>query len=404
MTQNTAGLAAHPSSFGSGATPGRGAQGGRGRVTTAGAKVSEARTGPAAVWARSFVSREFFHLAHDRCRKFRQSTRAQKLAAAAMMVVLGSVSFATAGYVVQRMTIATSDREIPSQRQAYFDLQQEHRHTLARKTELEARIAQLEVSLAGEVERREALQRQRDALGHRSLRLERSLTALRDSKLEVIDRLIDRVKLGSEVIEKTVAMTGLDAGTLNTGLIQPDLRQGGPLVDAGDKITDFQSSVELAARATELDLLVDRWTAMEQLVRSLPITTPLDQYWISSGYGVRRDPINGRKARHLGVDFAAELHSGVLATAPGEVVFAGWHSKYGHMIRIDHGHGIQTLYGHLSKIKVETGDRVLHRQEIGLLGNSGRSTGPHLHYEIRFNGEPQDPMKFLKAGKHIFKG
>ncbi len=404
MTQNTAGLAVHPSSLGSGATPRIGAQGCRGRGTTVSATVSEARTGPAAVLERSFVSREFFHRAHDRCRNFRQSTRAQKLAVAAMILVLGSVSLAAAGYVVQRMTLAANDREISSQRQANLDLQQELGQTLVRKAELEARIAQLEVSLAGEVERREALQKQRDALGHRSLRLERSLTDLRDSKLEVIDRLIDRVKLGSEVIEKTVAMTGLDAGTLNTGLIQPNLRQGGPLVDAGDKIAGFQPGVDLAARATELDLLLDRWAAMEQLVRSLPITTPLDQFWISSGYGVRRDPITGRKARHLGVDFAAELHSGILATAPGKVVFAGWHSKYGHMIRIDHGHGIQTLYGHLSKIKVETGDRVLHRQEIGLLGNSGRSTGPHLHYEIRFNGEPQDPMKFLKAGKHIFKG
>ena len=404
MTENGEGVAAHASDLESDAAQEIGGHGERGRSTTAGAKVSGVRPRPAAFFERSSVPGAFFRRAGDRLRGFRPTTRAQKRVAAGLVLVLGWGSFAAAGYFVQGMTIADNDREISSHRQAYFDLQQKLRQTVERKAELEARVAGLEVSLAGEVERREALQKQRDALGHHSLRLERSLTDLRESRLDVIDRLIDRVKLGSEVIEKTVAMTGLDAGTLNTDLTQPNLRQGGPLVDAGDKIAGFQPGIDLAARATELELLLDRWAAMEQLVRSLPITTPLDQYWISSVYGVRRDPITGRKARHLGVDFAAEMHSGVLATAPGEVVFAGWQSKYGHMIQIDHGHGIQTLYGHLSKIMVETGDRVVHRQEIGLLGNSGRSTGPHLHYEIRFNGEPQDPMKFLKAGKHIFKG
>lgn len=403
MTQNTAGVATHPSGLGSDGVPKIGAHGDRGIGTPARATFSEVRTSPAAFLDRTFVPREFFYRSGDRFCNFRPTTRAQKLGAAAMIVVLGWGSIATAGYVVQRMTIAANDREISSQRQAYFDLEQELRQTVARKAKLEDHIAGLNVSLAGEVERRVALQKQRDALEHSSLRLEQSLIDLRDSKQDVIDRLIDRIKLGSEVIEKTVAMTGLDAGTLNAGPIQPSLRQGGPFVDTGDKITDFQPSIDLAARVTDLDQHLNRWAALQQVVRSLPITTPLDQFWISSGYGVRRDPITGRKARHLGVDFAAELHSGVLATAPGKVVFAGWKSQYGRTIQIDHGHGIQTLYGHLSKLNVTTGHYVGHQQKIGLLGSSGRSTGPHLHYEIRFNGEAQDPMKFLKAGKHIFK-
>ena len=403
MTQNSAGLAAHPSGLGSDAAPAIGAHGGRGMGTTVRVTFDEVRTGPAAVLESTFGPPEIFCRSGDRFRNSRLTGRAQKLAAAAIIVVLGWGSFATAGYVAQRMTIAANDREISSQRQAYFDLEQELRETLARKAKLEDHIVGLNVSLAGEVERRVALQKQRDAFENRSLLLEQSLIDLRESKLDVIDRLIDRVKLGSEVIEKTVAMTGLDAGTLNAGPIQPSPRQGGPFVDTGDRFTDFQPSIDLAARVTDLEQHLDRWAALQQVVRSLPIATPLDQYWISSGYGVRRDPITGRKARHLGVDFAAELHSGIHATAPGKVVFAGWKSHYGRTIQIDHGHGIQTLYGHLSKLDVETGDYIGHQQKIGLLGSSGRSTGPHLHYEIWVNGAAQDPMKFLKAGKHIFK-
>jgi len=94
----------------------------------------------------------------------------------------------------------------------------------------------------------------------------------------------------------------------------------------------------------------------------------------------------------------------VLATAPGRVVFAGWSGGYGRMVEIDHGLGIHTRYAHLMQIDVEVGDTVDYRQDIGLLGSSGRSTGPHCHYEVRVDGRPYDPMNFLKAGKYMFKG
>ena len=403
MTQNTAGVAARSSGLGSDAAPKMGSHGDRGTGRSGRATFSKVRTSRAAFLERTFVPRDFTDRWSDRFGSVRLATRAQRIAAAASIIVLVWGCYATAGFVMQMMTIVAKDREIARQRQAYLDLEQELRQAVARKAELETHIVGLKINLAGEVERRVALQEQRDALERRGLRLEQSLVDLRESKQQVIDRLIDRVKRGSEAIEKAVAMTGLDAGTLNADPILPSLRQGGPFVDTVDKITAFHPSIALASRATDLDQQLNRWAALQQVVRSLPITTPLDQYWISSGYGVRRDPITGRKARHLGVDFAAELNSGVLATAPGKVVFAGWKSHYGRTIQIDHGHGIETLYGHLSKINVKTGDHVGHQQKIGLLGSSGRSTGPHLHYEIRFNGEAQDPMKFLKAGKHIFK-
>ncbi|MGH6879330.1 MAG: M23 family metallopeptidase, partial [Hypericibacter sp.] len=103
-------------------------------------------------------------------------------------------------------------------------------------------------------------------------------------------------------------------------------------------------------------------------------------------------------------DFLSELGAPVMATAPGKVVFAGWKGDYGKMVEIDHGLGIHTRYGHLKSITVKVGDEVTYRQQIGALGNTGRSTGPHVHYEVRVDDKAYDPMNFLEAGRYVFKG
>ena len=108
-------------------------------------------------------------------------------------------------------------------------------------------------------------------------------------------------------------------------------------------------------------------------------------------------------APHRGLDFRAEMQAPVFATAPGKVTYAGWSGPFGRLVEIDHGHGIRTRYAHLKKILVKTGQTVANREKIGLVGSSGRSTGPHLHYEVRYKGVPLNPQKFLTAGKHVFK-
>ncbi len=138
-----------------------------------------------------------------------------------------------------------------------------------------------------------------------------------------------------------------------------------------ETIAEFQASGELGSTVNQLGEQLNRWSALRMLVGTLPLTAPLDQYRISSGYGEYRDPVNGRKARHRGVDFAAPSRSPVYATAPGTVVFAGWRGRYGRTIEIDHGHGVRTRYGHLRKILVKPGQEVDHRRKIGLVGSSG---------------------------------
>ena len=274
----------------------------------------------------------------------------------------------------------------------------------AEQAALGDRIAGLDTSLAEAVDRGQALQDQRDFLQRRADGLEQHLVDLRDAEQGVIERLSERTKLSVDVIEKTVAMTGLNVDALIAQIDHAELGQGGPFVPASEEAAEFQAGAELGSTVNQLDEQLDRWSALRMLVATLPLTAPLDQYRISSGYGERRDPVNGRKARHRGVDFAAPSRSPVYATAPGTVVFAGWRGRYGRTVEIDHGHGIRTRYSHLRKILVKAGQEVDHRGKIGLVGSSGRSTGPHVHYEVRFRGQTRNPMKFLKAGKYVFKG
>ena len=170
--------------------------------------------------------------------------------------------------------------------------------------------------------------------------------------------------------------------------------------------TDSRDANErkLLESVATLDDEVGRWEKLQVILRSLPLSAPVDHYYISSGFGERTDPFNGEGAIHEGLDMVDSIRSEVLATAPGKVVFAGWRGSYGRCVEIDHGLGITTVYAHLDSILVKEGDLVDYRQLFGFLGSSGRCSGPHVHYEVRFDGKALDPMGFLKAGRYVFKG
>lgn len=139
----------------------------------------------------------------------------------------------------------------------------------------------------------------------------------------------------------------------------------------------------------------EKLAAIQQLAKTLPVSAPLASYAIGSPFGRRTDPFNGRAAFHTGIDMDAPYGSPVYATAPGTVIYAGWLGDYGKVVEIDHGLGIVTLYAHLRRWLVSVGEAVPAQQEIGLVGMTGRSTGPHVHYEVRVDGQPEDPEKFL---------
>jgi len=269
---------------------------------------------------------------------------------------------------------------------------------------LNNRIADLSQSLARQSDASARVQTERDFLQRRVSGLERQLVDLRDAGQGVLTRLSERTRGSVGEIEKTVRMTGLDVNDLLADATDDNLGRGGPFIPAGDEAADFEPSLQLDGSVTRLDQELDRWVAMQGVLRSLPLSAPLNQFRISSRFGERRDPLNRRKARHSGMDFAARGGTAIYSTAPGKVVFAGWRGRYGRMVEIDHGFGIRTRYAHMRKILVKKGQEVTNREKIGLVGSSGRSTGPHVHYEVRYKGKPHNPAKFLQAGKYVFKG
>jgi murein DD-endopeptidase MepM/ murein hydrolase activator NlpD len=144
----------------------------------------------------------------------------------------------------------------------------------------------------------------------------------------------------------------------------------------------------------------------EQLNRALvfiPVRKPIGgEIDLSSPFGVRVDPFLRIPAMHTGIDFRGEVGDPIRATAAGTVTAAGWSGGYGKMVEVNHGNGLATRYGHLSQIDVIIGDKIRIGQIVGRLGSTGRSTGPHVHYETRIDGEAVDPQKFLNAGAKLF--
>jgi murein DD-endopeptidase MepM/ murein hydrolase activator NlpD len=170
---------------------------------------------------------------------------------------------------------------------------------------------------------------------------------------------------------------------------------GGPFVPyrLASGATPFERQVHrIAIARAQADKLA---RTMSTVPLRQPVNGELDP---SSGFGVRIDPFLNRPAMHTGIDFRGNIGDAVRATASGTVTAAGWSGGYGRMVEIEHGNGLSTRYGHLSEIEVKVGQTVKIGQVVGRLGSTGRSTGPHLHYETRIDGEAVDPDKFLRAG------
>ena len=152
-------------------------------------------------------------------------------------------------------------------------------------------------------------------------------------------------------------------------------------------------------RQDYMDVVQSELMAAQVRRALLPQNTPLAEGFVGSGYGMRTDPFNGQLAMHAGVDFAAPVGTPVFAAAGGVVISAEMHPVYGNAVTIDHGNDLSTLYAHASKLVVKVGDIVKRGQKVAEVGTTGRSTGPHLHFEVHVKGQPQNPAKFLAQQK-----
>lgn len=182
--------------------------------------------------------------------------------------------------------------------------------------------------------------------------------------------------------------------------------QGGPFLPERMTAGELQQEIERLAAAIDdrADALLEmEFQLLERRVkeRLLPTTLPVKNAHFGSPFGTRVDPIAGLQARHEGIDFVAPAGTPIVAAADGVVVVAEYHPEFGNMIDIDHGDGLSSRYAHLSRLDVATGRLIKRGEEIGAVGSTGRSTGPHLHFEVRMLGVAQNPALFLRQGSEF---
>jgi murein DD-endopeptidase MepM/ murein hydrolase activator NlpD len=231
------------------------------------------------------------------------------------------------------------------------------------------------------------------------VRLQGSLDQVENRQLAQLASYEDNMESRVRRMRGVISDLGLDMAELEAAT--PRAPMGGPFVPV-------KLSADASAFERQLYRINLTRAQMDRLTRTLalvPYRKPvIGEVEFTSGFGVRSDPFLGRPAMHTGLDFRAQMGDPVRATANGKVISAGWSGGYGRMVEVDHGNGLSTRYGHLSEINVKVGDAVRIGQVIGAVGSTGRSTGPHLHYETRIDGEAVDPQKFLLAGGRLAAG
>jgi murein DD-endopeptidase MepM/ murein hydrolase activator NlpD len=243
------------------------------------------------------------------------------------------------------------------------------------------------------------------SIDHPSLRQMEELEVRLDRFLPIqrilVTELRDEISRDADRFGEAIRLAGLRPDAL-LGQASDAGEVGGPELS----ITPYALSGgdpsfhELALEATaDFEDFAELATAL----RSMPIVKPVptDNNWRSSGFGARRDPFTKQLAFHSGIDFSGPRGTDVQVTAPGKVVFAGANGAYGKSVEVDHGYGLKTRYGHLARIMVSVGGELEEGAVVGTLGSTGRTTGPHLHYEVWFNDTIRNPSKFLRAGRYV---
>lgn len=224
--------------------------------------------------------------------------------------------------------------------------------------------------------------------------------SLKDLEHDQIDRIQSLAAGASETadaIQTILRRTGFDVIEEKADLPdgESDMAIGGPFVEPVSVTDPFEESIN------DLDTALERLDSARRTARKLPFGNPSPGSSITSRFGNRTDPFLGRLALHAGIDFRARSGTEIHPSGVGTVTVAGRNGGYGNMVEIDHGGGLTTRYAHLSRVLVKVGDHVETTDTIGLSGTTGRSTGPHLHYEVRRDGKAIDPMRFLTAGMKL---
>lgn len=224
------------------------------------------------------------------------------------------------------------------------------------------------------------------------------LAVVEARQLAFVERLTRMADRRAAAAAEKIRQMGLNPAAMLAGLNSSREAQGGPFIRLATS-----ASGAIDPRFERLGLSLERMTALERSLAGIPQVMPANLEFISSGFGYRSDPFNGGAAFHAGLDFRGPIGAPIHAAAKGTVSFAGVKQGYGNCIEVDHGNGLMTRYAHMSAFRAQVGQAVLAGQVIGAIGNTGRSTGPHLHFEVRINDRPVNPRPFLEAAPHVLE-
>lgn len=356
-----------------------------------------------------FPDREFFMRSQGQVRFIKISSRVQMTAAGIAVVALlvWALSMAIMGWTqyraqAERLSLLEREAKIATSEERFeaygADLNAVARELEQRQTVLEEMAEMLpdDISTAAKVS---------DSRGEAAETVEkvsavfpqaRALAEIEARQLALVEKMTRFADHRAERAAAAMRKLGLDPTKMLRSA--PREAMGGPL-----ELLSTGSDGKPDPRFERLGLSLARMAALEQGLDGIPQFQPASIKFISSGFGYRRDPFTGRSAMHKGLDFRGPRGAPIYAAADGRVTFVGRKSGYGNVVEIDHGNGLTTRYAHMSKFSARVGQEVDAGHVIGAIGSTGRSTGPHLHFEVRINGRAVNPRPFLENAPNVLK-
>lgn len=388
---------------------------------------------------RAFPERQIYHRSGGTVRYFTISPLQQIILTAAVAAIVGWSLFASATVVFGQKSVtvgsaasevnrlerwvqdlrakeALSTSQLEQRTEAFQDatLEFQRRHeTLATMLEALQTGGELEASalrgnsasllVTASIDEADTRQSQRLAQVESRLPqvgLRGDVSKVRDEQDVFLDEIEDMAVERAEAARGILQLTKVGAGRISSGE-----NMGGPEVSFSSLMSDQFATPEeerFAVRVAQVAARMEEARYFEELVNNLPLATPIGiPSRVTSQFGMRIDPFRKRPSWHGGIDMGAGWNAPIVAAGPGKVVYAGTKSGYGRVVDVDHGGGFVSRYAHLKRIVAKKGQEVVIGDKLGTMGSTGRSTGPHLHYEVLFHGKQYNPVEFIKAGKHV---
>ncbi len=372
-----------------------------------------------AIWAKGadlkdrlsnwFVDREFFMRANGQVKFLKISAILQRRVAGAMAAVIGvwilitlgmavnqvSISFERLALTRQEAKVQSAAERVATYRESIDDVTKQ----LSQRQDVLDSLSNQYMPKAAENIAAPATAQEDDTVKKISAAIPEAagLARIEVRQLAFAERLTVVANIRAQRAAAAIRKLGLNPESLADAKTASGM--GGPFIPFFNTAKDNLGDPRFGKLANALQ----RMSAMEQALASMPTTMPASQMLMSSGFGYRHDPFTGAGAMHSGLDFKGPLGTPILAAAAGQVTFAGVQSGYGNCVEITHANGLVTRYAHLSGFTVSLGQQVKRGVMVAKMGSTGRSTGSHLHFEVRLNGSAINPRTFLESNTDVFE-